>query len=114
MKRIIAVAGFVLFAAVVLVANPAASDDAAGGKAIFLAQKCNLCHTVSSAGIEARTKSDALKGPDLIGVGSRHERGWFPKWLHREVEMNGQKHKKQFKGSDEELQALIDWLLEQK
>jgi len=113
MKRIIPIAGLVLFAAVVFVASPAASDDA-GGKAIFLAQKCNLCHTVSSAGIEAQTKSEALKGPDLVGVGDRHEKSWFPQWLHREAEMNGQKHKKKFTGSDEELKALVDWLLEQK
>jgi hypothetical protein len=30
------------------------------GKEIFLAQKCDLCHTVSSAGIEAKTKSDKM------------------------------------------------------
>ena len=31
-----------------------------------------------------------------------------------EVEQEGKAHKKKFKGSDEELQVLVDWLLEQK
>ncbi|MGD2115071.1 MAG: c-type cytochrome [Acidobacteriota bacterium] len=114
MKRIVPIAGLFLFALVVIVASPAASDDAAAGEQVFLDQKCSLCHSVSSAGIEAKTRSEALKGPDLVNVGERHEEEWIGQWLRREVEMNGQKHKKMFSGDDEELATLIDWLLQQK
>ena len=86
----------------------AASD----GKAVFEAQKCNLCHSVPSAGIEATTKSDKLKGPDLVNLD--HEAEWLAKFLKKEVEKDGKSHTKPFKGSDEELKALVDWLLEQK
>ena len=34
--------------------------------------------------------------------------------MKREIDKDGKEHKKEFKGSDEELQALVDWLLEQK
>ena len=40
----------------------AAAAAAPDGKAIFLAQKCNLCHSVSAAGIE-RTRFIATTSP---------------------------------------------------
>ncbi len=114
MKRIVPIACMFLFVLTVSFAGPAASDEAADGEQVFQDQKCSLCHSVSTAGIEAKTKSEALKGPDLVNVGERHEEEWLEQWLRREVEMNGQKHKKMFSGGDEELDALVDWLLKQK
>ncbi len=98
-------------------AAPLPGDGSGGeldGKAIFLAQKCNLCHGVESAGIEATTKSEKMKGPDLTGAAAKVEPGWLGKYLRKQEQHEGKDHKKEFKGSDEELQALIDWLLEQK
>jgi len=91
----------------------AAAEDAPGHE-IFLAMKCDMCHSVSSVGIEARTKSEKMKGPDLVNVASRHDAAWVKKFLLREVQLDDADHKKEFKGSDEELQALVDWLMEQK
>ena len=91
----------------------AATGGAGDGKAIFLAQKCNLCHSVSSAGIEATTKSEKVKGPDIKGLADRHDRGWVEKWLRQEIEVNGKKHSKAFKGSDEDFATLVDWLMAQ-
>ena len=93
------------------VAAPLAAEES-GGKAVFEAQKCNLCHSVPSAGIEATTKSDKLKGPDLVDLDADAQ--WVAKYLKKEVEKDGKSHTKPFKGSDEELKALVDWLLEQK
>jgi mono/diheme cytochrome c family protein len=86
------------------------------GKQIFLAQKCNLCHTVSSAGIEATTKSEKLKGPDLTVAMTEKMRDaeWINKFLRKKIELEGKKHAKEFKGSDEEIGALIAWLQKQK
>ena len=100
-----------LLAAMVLAAPLAAQED---GKAVFEAQKCQLCHGVSSAGIEATTKSEKLKGPDLTGVGENFDAEWMTKYIKKEVDKEGKKHTKPFKGTDEELQVIIDWLLEQK
>jgi mono/diheme cytochrome c family protein len=100
-----------LFALAILVFG-VGTADAADGKEVFLAQKCNLCHTVSSADIEATTKSDKMLGPDLSAV-EAHDPAWLAKYLKQEETRDGEKHKKAFKGTDEELQALIAWLNEQ-
>lgn len=84
--------------------------QAADGKTVFEAQKCGLCHSVSSAGIEGKMKTST----DLTGVGDKHDGEWIKQYVTKQVQLDGKDHKKEFKGSDEELQALVDWLLEQK
>ena len=83
--------------------------EAADGKEVFLAQKCNLCHAVSSAGIEATTTNEKLKGPDLSTV-EMPDAATLAAYLKQEEMIEGKKHKKKFTGSDEELNALIAWL----
>lgn len=108
----VAVLAFLFSAPVLTVAaaqTPApTSDEAPDGQEVFLAQKCNLCHSVSTVGIEAKTSSEKLLGPDLVDLDRDAE--WLAGWLKKEIELDGEKHKKQFTGSDEELAALIDWL----
>lgn len=82
------------------------------GKEVFLAQKCNMCHGVASAGIEAKAKSEKMKGPDLDGCCADEDAAALGAFLKKETEVDGAKHKGSFKGSDEELAALIDWLKE--
>ncbi len=77
------------------------------GKKIFLDQKCNLCHAVSSADISPTGK---IKAPDLAGLASKEHAAWLGKFLRKEADKNGKKHVKPFAGSDEELGALIAWL----
>jgi cytochrome c2 len=94
-----------------------ASSHAQGtpdGKEIFLAQKCNMCHSVSSAGIEATTKSEKMKGPDLTGIMEGKETDAVAKFITKETDKEGKKHPKEFKGTAEELNALIAWLIAQK
>jgi cytochrome c2 len=103
----------VLFAAtlgILFLALAAAPQAVAQGQDVFLAQKCNLCHSVESAGIEAKTKSEKLFGGDLSDVTTRHEEAWIAQYIKREVQKDGEDHKREFTGTDEELQALIDWL----
>jgi mono/diheme cytochrome c family protein len=88
----------------------AAPVQAIDGKETFLAQKCNTCHSVSSAGIEATTKSEKMKGPDLVGVVQAHDPAWISDFVHRRIEKDGKKHSKEYKGTDEELAAIVDWL----
>lgn len=96
-----------LVVAALACAGPAAALD---GKEVFLAQKCNMCHTVSSAGIEATTKSEKMKGPDLAGVVQTLDPVWVADFIQKKVDKEGKKHAKEFKGSAEELAALIEWL----
>ena len=77
------------------------------GKKIFDDNKCNMCHTVTSAGIESK-KSDAS---DLSTVGKDKTVEFLTKYLKKEAKINDKDHKSAFKGSDEDLKVLVDWLL---
>ncbi|HEX5760609.1 MAG TPA: c-type cytochrome [Thermoanaerobaculia bacterium] len=107
-----AICALLLFLAVATPATVAAQAKL-DGKAIFLAQKCNLCHDVSSAAITATTKSAALKGPDLTGKSSKRDATLLNNYLRKKADVDGKKHKKEFTGSDEEIGALIAWLQQQ-
>lgn len=107
----LAVLAFLFSAPVLTVAAAQPAEDGPDGEAIFLDQRCNLCHSVSSVGIEAKTSSEKMRGPDLVDLDRDAE--WLEGWLKKETEIDGEKHKKAFTGSDEELAALIDWLLAQ-
>ena len=83
---------------------------AADGKAVFLDKKCNKCHTVSSASIE---KTSKLKGPDLTTEAIKGDAKTLKAYLKKENAINGKKHGTAFTGSDEELDAVIAWVLQQ-
>ena len=82
------------------------------GKAIFLAQKCNMCHSVPTQGIERTMKSATMAGPDLVNV--KEDAAFLTKFLHKQADLKGKKHGKAFTGSDEELGALVAWIQAQK
>jgi mono/diheme cytochrome c family protein len=101
-----------LSTAPVVTVGVAQAAEPPDGKQIFLAPKCNRCHSIPPAGIEATTTSDKLKGPDLVDLD--HDAEWLEKYLIKEVELCGKLHKKELKGTDEVLDAVVDWLLAQK
>jgi len=82
------------------------SNDDPAGKKIFIDNKCNMCHTVKSAGIESK-KSDAS---DLSNAGAQMKSEDMMKYLKKEMKLNNKDHKTAFKGSDEELTKLVEWL----
>ncbi len=96
----------------VLYSGPAAGQAKLDGKAIFMAQKCNMCHSVPPAGIVRTTKSDKVAGPDLVNI--KTDAGTLTKYLRKQADVNGKKHVKAFTGSDEELGALVAWIQAQK
>lgn len=106
MKKVtIAVLVFLAFSTFVAVA-----EEAADGKAAFTAKKCNMCHAVSTVGIEATVKSEAMKGPDLVGTVAAHGAENVTKYLKKESQLNGKDHKSTFKGTDAELGTIVTWL----
>lgn len=84
-----------------------ATNPEGDGKKIFTDSKCNMCHTITTQGIESK-KSDAV---DLSNVGSNKTAEFLNKYLKKEAKMNEKDHKSSFKGSDEDLKVLVDWLL---
>jgi nitrate/TMAO reductase-like tetraheme cytochrome c subunit len=90
----------------------AAAEDP--GRAAFLANKCNLCHSVSSAEIVATSKSEKMKGPDLKGVVEKIGMEHAKLWVTKQVEKDKKRHSKEYKGTPEDLDLILAWLKTQK
>lgn len=76
------------------------------GKQIFLDNKCNACHTVTSMEITSK-KTDAI---DLSDAGSGVDANLLKTYLLKESKINDKEHKMKFKGSEAELDGLVNWL----
>jgi mono/diheme cytochrome c family protein len=83
---------------------------AADGKAVFLDKKCNKCHSVSSASIE---KTSKLKGPDLTTEALKGDAKTLKAYLKKQDAIGGKKHGTAFTGTDEELDSVVTWVLQQ-
>lgn len=108
-KNSLLILGFVFSMAILMAAG--ADDEDPKGKVLFAKKyKCIECHDLKSAKIEATTKSEKEKGPDLSGYSSDNEIAELAAFVRKEADLDGKAHKKEFKGTDEELQAIVDWL----
>ncbi len=87
-----------------------AEEPASPGRSAFLAQKCDLCHSVPAAGIESKMKSATMKGPDLGPAVSQHDPKLLRDFLRKQGQLGGKDHKKEFTGTDAELAAVLAWL----
>ncbi|HEY6438193.1 MAG TPA: c-type cytochrome [Ignavibacteriaceae bacterium] len=76
------------------------------GKQIFIDNKCNNCHTVNSNEITSK-KDDAV---DLSNASSAGDVHLIKSYLLKEAKINDTEHKMKFKGSDEDLNTLSEWL----
>jgi mono/diheme cytochrome c family protein len=76
------------------------------GKQIFIDSKCNNCHTINSIEITSK-KDDAV---DLSNAGSVSDAQLIKSYLLKETKINDEEHKMKFKGSDDELNTLAEWL----
>ena len=110
MKRIlVGIAIAALGAVTIGAANVGTASD---GKTIFLESKCQNCHSIESQGIKraSEPKPGDPVPSDLSGAGLKHNASWITDWLNKEVELDGKKHLKKFKGSAADLQTLSTWL----
>ena len=88
----------------------ASAVAAADGKALFVEKKCNMCHSVDSQSIAKTSKT--MKGPDLSNASALVESAdWAKSFLKREVKKDDKNHQREFTGTDEELNAIVDWLM---
>lgn len=90
------------------------SSAAADGKQAFLDNNCNRCHSVSARDIEATIQSESMRASDLSSVGENRDAEWIEKYLQKKVENDGKTHRSTFRGSDEDLESIAEWLAEQK
>lgn len=97
------------------------TSSAEDGKGVFLKYKCNNCHAMSTANIEAKTKT---KAPDLVDVTIRHSKDFVHKFIKKEEghvscpkvdpERDGKFHTVKFSGTPKEENLLVDWLDKQR
>ncbi len=80
------------------------------GKEIFTVQKCVKCHSVDSQDVATTSKKDPSEISDLSNVGAARERAFLVAYIKREETLDGKKHKYKFKGTEQELATLVDWL----
>lgn len=82
------------------------------GKELFVKAKCNTCHSVESQGIEVTRESSSNKAPDMSDAGNLiSDAEWAKQYVMREAELEGKKHRRPYKGSDQDLTKIVDWLM---
>ena len=89
-------------------AEPAASgerpaDPVAWGRELFTARECRTCHVIGDEG--------GTTGPDLSFVGRRLQPDWLPAWIRNPKAYKPTTEMPAFEGSEEELKALVAYLL---
>ena len=82
------------------------SAGSSEGKNIFVNNKCNTCHSVEVQSIECKKKNPV----DLSVIGNSHSSEFISKYLRKVVNVDNKLHKTTFKGTDEELKVLSEWL----
>jgi hypothetical protein len=118
---------FAILAAGAGIATAQEEKKAPDGKDLFLAAKCNTCHSVTAAGIEKKKPTaeeaaqeakekpakDEKKPPDLSSIGLDKKADWIAKFITKKETLDGEKHKKMYKGTDEDQKTLSTWLAAQ-
>jgi len=96
----------------------ATPDTTPAGQQVFVAHECQMCHTVYSAGIgeppakDAKKEDEETEGPpDLSLAGTGRTAEWISLFLQKKEALNEKKHMLTFKGDDEELATLANWIL---
>ena len=92
-----------------------AQQDSIDAKSVFVGNKCEACHSVSTAQIACLKKNATQdsKSVDLSTVGMTRTSVWIADYLLKKEEIEGKKHIKRFKGTDDELKVLSEWLVGQ-
>ncbi|MCB1041991.1 MAG: c-type cytochrome [Acidobacteria bacterium] len=93
--------------------------QASEGPEAFKANGCTKCHAIEVAGIEFAPgepeegeEAEEKEPVDLSKIGSEVSEEHILAFLKRQEVSHGneKKHKKKFKGTDEEMQILAHWL----
>jgi cytochrome c553 len=76
------------------------------GKKVFIDAKCQTCHSVESHNLTSKSK----KSTDLSNVGAVYRANFLEKFLMKQDKKDGKAHPQAFKGSNEDLFQLAEWL----
>lgn len=93
-------------------AVPGAWAQEISGQSVFMAQGCAACHAVPAASVGGAPE-ETVTAPTLEDLDETYRPRALRRWLKRDMVSEGYTHLKKFDGSKEELDALVEWLLEQ-
>ena len=79
------------------------ADQIEAGKKVYSEMKCAMCHKIEGVGGKI--------GPDLAGVGSRKDAAWIKGFLKDPKSVIPGTKQPPFKGTDEQLEALVAYLM---
>jgi mono/diheme cytochrome c family protein len=103
--------GLMLMSALVLAATEAwaQADSAliAKGEKTFADKKCVLCHVIKEKG---GTVGPLARGPDLSTVGAQRDAQWLKAFMKDPKAENSKAKMMSFKGTEEELEALVVYM----
>jgi len=75
----------------------------AKGEKVYGDKKCAVCHAIKGRGSKA--------GPDLSTVGAKRDANWLKAFLKDPKATNPRSKMMSFKGTDEELETLVAYLV---
>ena len=78
-------------------------DPLERGRMLFTEKKCVTCHTIAGQG--------GTQGPNLTHVARRIRADYFPEWIRNPRNFKPTTEMPSFEGSEEELQAVVQYLL---
>lgn len=73
------------------------------GEKLFAERQCSACHAIQGKG--------GPVGPDLTKVGTRRDEAWLKKFLPNPKSVSPETMMPPFRGTQEELDALVTYLL---
>ena len=79
------------------------ADQIEAGKKVYSEMKCPMCHKIGGVGGKI--------GPELSGVGSRKDAEWIKGFLKDPKSVIPDTKQPPFKGTDEQLEALVTYLM---
>ena len=79
-------------------------SDGTDGQQIFVDNNCLKCHSVESLELVSTGKNPS----DLSEIGGTYENDFLSKYLMKEETIDDKKHKMPFKGTEDDLNKLVD------
>jgi mono/diheme cytochrome c family protein len=85
-----------------LTSAQADSSLVAKGEEVYAAKKCAVCHVINGKGGKA--------ADDLTSVGAKRNAGWLNKFMKDPKSVDSSNKMPAFRGSDEELAAVVAYM----
>lgn len=79
----------------------------AKGEKVYAEKNCALCHVIKGKG---GTVGPMARGPDLSTVGAQRNAQWLKAFMQEPKAVNPKAKMMAFKGTEEELEALVAYL----